>query len=121
MLGRVDHGFVDIKAMALKAAISGSIFIIPDACFVMMMALPIGSREALATSHDINARPPAPYRSISDGTFCRLDLAPSPSSLVRFRRFDWPSTDLVQLILVRSRGRKNDFVTPRRLLSSCSA
>jgi hypothetical protein len=34
MLGRADHGFVDIKAMALNAAISGSILALPDACFV---------------------------------------------------------------------------------------
>ena len=40
MLGRVDQGFVDISAMALNAAISGSIFAEPEACFVMMMALP---------------------------------------------------------------------------------
>jgi hypothetical protein len=29
MIGRVDHGFVDIKAMALNAAISGSILVDP--------------------------------------------------------------------------------------------
>jgi hypothetical protein len=47
MLGRVDHGFVDISAMALNAAIRGSILADPDACFVMMMALPFGSTRAL--------------------------------------------------------------------------
>jgi hypothetical protein len=35
MLGRDDHGFVDINAIA---AISGSILALPDACLVMMMA-----------------------------------------------------------------------------------
>jgi hypothetical protein len=30
MLAWCDHGFVDIKAMALKAAINGSIFADPD-------------------------------------------------------------------------------------------
>ena len=38
MLGRADQGFVDISAMALSAAISGSILALPDACLVMMMA-----------------------------------------------------------------------------------
>jgi hypothetical protein len=37
MLGREDQGFVDINAMALNAAISGSILALPDACLVMMM------------------------------------------------------------------------------------
>jgi len=55
MLGRVDHGFVDIEAMALNAAISGSILAEPDACFVIMMALPFGSTRAFATAHAINA------------------------------------------------------------------
>ena len=57
MLGRVDQGFVDISAIALHAAISGSIFAVPEACFVMMMALPFGSTRAFATAHDISARP----------------------------------------------------------------
>ena len=43
MLGRDDHGFVDMSAIALNAAIRGSIFADPDACFVMMMALAFGS------------------------------------------------------------------------------
>jgi hypothetical protein len=42
MLGRADHGFVDINVMALNAAISRSIFAVPDACFVMRMALLFG-------------------------------------------------------------------------------
>jgi hypothetical protein len=37
MLGRANHGFVDISAIALNAAISGSILADPDACFVMMI------------------------------------------------------------------------------------
>jgi hypothetical protein len=36
-----------IEAIALNAAISGSILAVPDACFVMTMALPLGSTRAL--------------------------------------------------------------------------
>ena len=53
MLGRSDHGLVDINAMALNAAISGSILADPDGRFVMMMALPFGSTRALPTAHAI--------------------------------------------------------------------
>jgi hypothetical protein len=52
--GRVDHEFVDISAIALNAAINGSIFADPDACSVMMMAFPLGSTLAFATAHGIN-------------------------------------------------------------------
>ena len=55
MLGRDDHGLVDINAIALNAAISGSIFADPEACFVMMMAFPFGSTLAFATAQDITA------------------------------------------------------------------
>lgn len=45
MLGCVDAGFEAIHAIALKAAINGSILAVPDACFVMTMrclaALPL--------------------------------------------------------------------------------
>ena len=34
MPGRDDHGFVDINAMALNAAIKGSILAEPEACLV---------------------------------------------------------------------------------------
>ena len=54
MLGRDDHGLVDINAMALNAAIKGSILADPEACFVMTMALPFGSTRALPTAQDIN-------------------------------------------------------------------
>jgi len=50
MLGRVDQGFVDINAMALNAAINGSIFALSDACLVLRMAFPIGSTPALVTA-----------------------------------------------------------------------
>src|SRR5262249_16678644 len=50
ILNRDDHGFVDISATALKAAISGSILAEPEACLVMMIALPFGSTLALATA-----------------------------------------------------------------------
>jgi hypothetical protein len=43
MLGRADQRLVEINAMASNAAISGSILADPEACFVMMMALPFGS------------------------------------------------------------------------------
>jgi hypothetical protein len=46
MLGCDDAGFADIQATALNAAISGSIFAVPEACFVMTMALPFGSTRA---------------------------------------------------------------------------
>ena len=55
MLGLDDQGFVDISAIALNAAINGSILAEPDACLVMMIALPLGSTRALATAHDIKA------------------------------------------------------------------
>src|SRR5262245_5650242 len=48
---------VAIKAIALNAAISGSILADPDACFVMMMALPLGSARELATAHDTRCWP----------------------------------------------------------------
>src|SRR5262245_36091427 len=57
MLGRDDQGFVDINEIALNAAISGSIFAVPDACLVMMMALPLGSARELATAHDTRCWP----------------------------------------------------------------
>jgi len=50
---QLGHGFVDINAMALKAAINGSIFALPDTCLVMMIALPFRSTRALAIAHDI--------------------------------------------------------------------
>jgi hypothetical protein len=56
MLGREDHGFVDISAIALNAAIRGSIFALSDACFVMMMALPFGSTRAFATAKSLFPR-----------------------------------------------------------------
>jgi hypothetical protein len=54
MLAWCDHGFVDIKAMALKAAINGSILAEPEACFVTRMAFPFGSTRAFPTAHAIN-------------------------------------------------------------------
>jgi hypothetical protein len=51
--GDVDQEFVDINAMASNATISGSILTHPNACFVMMMALPFGSTLILGTAQDI--------------------------------------------------------------------
>jgi len=56
MHGRVDQEFVDISAMVLNAAISGSILANPDGCFVMMMALPFGSTRAFATAKSLFPR-----------------------------------------------------------------
>ena len=56
MLGCVDAGFEAIHATALNAAISGSILAVPDACFVMMMALPFGSTRAFATAKSLFPR-----------------------------------------------------------------
>jgi hypothetical protein len=53
MLASTDHWFVDINAIALNAAIRGSIFAEPDACFMMMIALPLGSTPAFATAHAV--------------------------------------------------------------------
>jgi hypothetical protein len=58
MLGRDDHGFVDISVTALNAAMSGSILAGPEAYFVMMMAFPFGSTLALATEQGHHARRP---------------------------------------------------------------
>jgi hypothetical protein len=41
MLGCDDAGFADIQGTALNAAINGSIFAVPEACFVMTMACPL--------------------------------------------------------------------------------
>ena len=57
MFGCDDAVFVDIHAMALNAAISGSILAVPEACFVMTMALPFGSTRALLTAYATRACP----------------------------------------------------------------
>ena len=75
MLGRVDQGFVDISATALNAAISGSIFADPDACFVMMMALPFGSTRAFADGPCHQALTAVTQSSVSQLAFGRLDRA----------------------------------------------
>jgi hypothetical protein len=53
MLGRDDQGFVDINAIALNAAISGSILADPEACFVTRTAFLFGLTRALPTAHAI--------------------------------------------------------------------
>ena len=58
MLGCDDAGFTDFQATALNAAISGSNFAVPDAYFVMTMALPCSYTRALITIQDISAWPP---------------------------------------------------------------
>ena len=52
-LAASTRGFVDINAMALNAAINGSIFALSDACLVMRMAFPIGSTPALVTAETL--------------------------------------------------------------------
>ena len=56
MLGRADYGFVDINAIALNAAIGGSFLADPEACLVMVMALPFGSTRAFATAKSLFPR-----------------------------------------------------------------
>jgi hypothetical protein len=56
MLGRADHGFADINdinAMALNAAISGSILAEPNVCFVIRTTL-IGD-AAVTTARSLAA------------------------------------------------------------------
>ena len=50
-------GFIAINAVALNDAISGSIFPVPLACFVITMALPFGSTRALPTHQFIIFEP----------------------------------------------------------------
>jgi hypothetical protein len=59
----------------MNAAISGSILAGPDACFVMMMALPLGSTRAFATAQDIRPLATILQRAIGQLAFCRLDRA----------------------------------------------
>jgi hypothetical protein len=40
--------------VTLNAAVRGSLLGLLDACFVMMIALPLGSTRALATARDIS-------------------------------------------------------------------
>jgi hypothetical protein len=51
-----DQGFVDISAMTLNAVIKGSILADPEACFVMMMALPFSSTRAFTTAKSLFPR-----------------------------------------------------------------
>jgi hypothetical protein len=53
ILGCDDAGLAAIQATALNAAVNGSILAVPDACLVMMMALPLGPTRALPTAHAI--------------------------------------------------------------------
>ena len=60
MLGRADQGFVDISAMALNAAISGSILAEPEACFVpewRSALAPIGVGARRLAFHGTNGAP----------------------------------------------------------------
>src|SRR4029450_7403529 len=58
MLGCDDPGLPATHAIALNAAVNGSIFAVPEACFVITMALPLGSTRALLTAQAIRAWPP---------------------------------------------------------------
>ena len=54
-----------MSAIALNAAMSGSILAVPDACFVMIMALPFGSTPALPTDQaTLPTGPGLPYASL---------------------------------------------------------
>jgi hypothetical protein len=54
MPGRDDHGFVDISATALNAAINGSILVDPETCFAMMIAFVSEDRFAPSSSPGSN-------------------------------------------------------------------
>ena len=54
LLGCTDQGLVDNNAMAWNAAISGSIFAMPEACFAMM-ALPFDAARAFHVSAFLHA------------------------------------------------------------------
>jgi hypothetical protein len=84
MLGCVDAGFEAIHAIALKAAIKGSILAVPEACFVMMIALPRGSTRALPTAHDINAWPPW-HKVLSASFRSAVLIAPERDPSASFR------------------------------------
>ncbi len=71
MPGRADQRLVDINAMALNAAISGSILADPEACFVMIMALPFGSGAQLQPSSGERG---VPYNSKSPSRI-RMSIA----------------------------------------------
>src|SRR5215468_6614513 len=91
MLGRVDHGFVGISAMALNAAISGSILAEPDARLVIMMALPLSSTRASTTAYDISHCPPC--RSDPSASFRSAVLMAS----VSFQLGDMPRGNVLGL------------------------
>jgi hypothetical protein len=78
MLGCDDAGFADIHATALNAAISGSIFAVPEAFFVMTMALPFGSTRALLTA-------PAIRRNLTQDSIgvLSVDISPEGGAVLR--------------------------------------
>jgi len=75
MLGCADAGFEAVQAMALNAAVSGSILVVPEACLVMMMALPFGY-----AGH----RPPPSFTPLPGS------LRPSTILLRNAGKFHWP-------------------------------
>jgi hypothetical protein len=86
MLGCDDAGFADIQATALNAAISGSIFAVPEACFVMTIALPFGSTRALLTAQNISDWPP--WTKVLSASFrSAVLIAPESFQLRKYGQF----------------------------------
>jgi hypothetical protein len=73
MLGRDDQVFVDISAIALNAAISGSILAVPEACLVMMMALPFGSTREFGSAQCSAVHRPGSIREKGQGLYPYFD------------------------------------------------
>src|SRR5262245_5053666 len=107
MLGREDHGFVEIRAIALNAAISGSILAEPEACFVIMMALPLGSTRALATAQDISHPRTVGARWIGSGFGRRATGSLTPPDARTRRQVNCP---VCRALWQDRRGRTRDEV-----------
>ena len=77
--------------MALNAAMSGSILAVPDACFVMIMALPFGSTRALPTDQaTLPTGPGLPYARFGQPIGWPM-LSGAGSSAPESRQLDHPA------------------------------
>ena len=86
MLGCDDAGFADIQATALNAAISGSIFAVPEACLVMTMALIPAASFTPRNTRKWNAHIP------TDEIRTAVRVLPCPKA-----GKDAPSVDLIRI------------------------
>ena len=68
----LTSGFIDINAMALNAAVRGSIFADPEACFVMMMTLPLESTRALCGDFRVQGKSGHAPDWLSVPSLCRF-------------------------------------------------